>query len=532
MTDPAFFKRLAKQGEQRAESVKRDQERAEAILQGCNPVQRRFLLDTSSYKSLRCPRRAGKSFALTSNCLYLGEKFPGKRFLVLSLTLKTTRENFWTGAPGGIFRQSHTYGLNLKFNHTDMVWIHENGSRGRIAGAETRADIEHLRGAAAEADLVVVDECKSFAPEHLDELIRDVLEPGLMTRDGILVLAGTPGQIPIGPFYDATSPSGGGTCVPYDGKPLDLGWSLHTWSIQDNKAAPNQWKRALKIKAERKWADDHPSWRREYLGEWATDSLDLVYSYAKLRSAGEVTWHPQPSKDCPTGLPAELGPWHLVMGLDFGWEDDCALVLFGWSERVQELRQVYEFKSPHLTVDEFAEEIARAIDTFGQPDVITADASGKQIIETLNQRYGWGVVPAKRQDKNDFIELLNSDFHAGRIKVIGGSDWERELCGLQWDLSANSKAELARTGKLREDSSCPNHLCDAALYAWRYAYHFWSSEPQLGPERGTPAWYDKQEELAIEKANRRHQAVRGDPFGFKELQRADRKLGEHLWRTN
>ena len=59
-----------------------------------------------------------------------------------------------------------------------------------MAGAETKADIERLRGAAAEADICILDECKSFSPEHLNDLIENVVEPGLMTRDGIWDLRG------------------------------------------------------------------------------------------------------------------------------------------------------------------------------------------------------------------------------------------------------------------------------------------------------------------------------------------------------
>lgn len=532
----AFFRRLADKGDQITRNRERDESRAQAILDGCNPVQRRFILDPSQQKALRCPRRSGKSFALTSAGLYLGESFPGKRILIVSLTLKSTKENFWSGAPGGLFKQNYEYGLNLKFNHTDLVWWHENGSRGRLAGAETRADIEYLRGAAAEADIVVVDECKSFAPEHLDELIRDVLEPGLMTRNGVIVLSGTPGLIPMGPFFEATSPlarnaEGKQTCTEFNGQPSSELWSLHSWTILDNLAAPAQWKRALKIKERRGWSDDHPSWRREYLGEWTTDSYDLVYAYASCRANGNVSWYPDQDKTNPTGLPEEHGPWHLVMGLDFGYEDDCAVVMAGWSEHLQELRHVADFKSPHLTVDAFADEVLRLADRFGAPEVIVADVGGlgKMVIETINQRYGWGVQPAEKKEKFDHIELVNSDFHTGRIKIIPGSDLEHELCGLQWDLSNDTKAYLARTGKLREDPSCPNHLCDALLYLWRYCYHFWATDLDRLPDVGTPEWYDIQEQKAIERAVARKNSLRNDPFGFSELRKNDGRLGESPW---
>lgn len=481
--------------------------RAQAILDGCNEVQRRFIEDTSKYKSLRCPRRSGKSFSITSHALYIGEKYPGSRILIISLTLKSTKENYWTGAPGGLFAQNHMYKLNLKFNHADNVWYHENGSRGRLAGAETRADIEYFRGAAAESDIILIDECKSFAPALLTELIRDVIKPGLMTRKGTLVMGGTPGSIPIGPFFEATHPGAltdQNVCmnVPYDGKSLpakDKRWSLHSWTIADNEAKPWQWEEAQSILAsDYRGNEMTPAWRREYLGEWVTDSDELVYSFAKMKPTGKVTWIPERTNDNPLGLPPEMGPWNLIMGLDFGYEDDCAIVLSAWSDSHQELRQVYEWKSNHITIDEFGKQILETIGIYGQPQVIVGDkgALGKMIVETLNQRHGLGIIPAEKTEKYDHIEFLNSDFCSGRIKIILGSKLDDELSALQWDLE-KGKELLIRTGRLKEDPSCANHLCDAMLYSWRYAYHYWAKPVAAELEKGSADWWAEEEKRQL-----------------------------------
>lgn len=531
-----FFKKIAERGQDQETSKRRWDERAAALYAGCTEAQK-ALIDSAQagyhYLSARCPRRAGKSHGFTSLALWWGETHPNSRILIISLTLKSTKENFWSGAPGGIIKQNHVYDLNLKFNHTDTVWLHENGSRGRLAGAETVADIERLRGAAAEADLAIVDECKSFAPDLLNELIRDVLEPGLMTRDGLLLLGGTPGSIPVGTFYEATdsrarTDAGGVTCIPVgeedgpayaaldDGMRKDL-WRLHTWTIQDNTAAPAQWRRALGNKLRQGWADDHPTWRREYLGEWVTDATDLVYAWAAYKS--KCVWHPSEtkSKDNPSGLPEAEGPWRYVLGIDLGYVDESALVLCAYSETLKELRHVYDFKQPGLTVDDFIEEVFVVIERYGRPDFIVADTAGggsKMLIETLNQRYGLGIEPAVKTEKQDHIELVNSDFAAGRIKLIPGSDLAHELSGLQWDLSRESKMVLARTGRLREDPSCPNHLCDALLYLYRYSYHFWSQTLAAPTERGTTEWWAEYENRQLDAALRKRREGRNDPHGL------------------
>lgn len=521
--------------------------RADAILSGCSEQQRAFIVDPAKNKSLRCPRRAGKTWAMASYATWLGEAFPGSRVLIISLTLGSTMENYWRQATAGIETMNQLYRLGLRYNDTRLTWQHENGSRGILRGADSKADIEKLRGATAEADLTIIDECKSFAPAFLDELIRDILRPGLMTRKGTLVLGGTPGLIPVGTFYNATCPTarsekGALFNIPYElrtreayanaGRGL---WSLHSWTIEENPV-PGQWEYALDIKANEGWDDDHPSWRREYLGEWVTDESGLVYAYMGCKEKGTVNWEPKRTASNPTGLPPEDGPWHLVWGADFGFEDDFALVVAAYSEQLRELRHVWDFKEKHLIIDEMAVKFEEAHRRFGAPVAIVGDAGalGKLVVESLNSMYGIPIVKADKHEKFDHIELLNSDFHAGRIKIVEGTDLEIELMRLQWDLSKDSKARLVRTGRLREDPKCPNHLCDALLYLWRYSYHHFSRPHAHGPEKGTAEWYRQQEEEAVKRASARRNSQQrtfitdGDP---RTKRIAPDLRSEALWRS-
>ena len=537
------LRNIAKRQVAQEDAKVRRVDKAALILEGANPKQRALILDAAYYLGAVCPRRSGKTFGVVSKALYLGEAKAGSRILIISLTLKSTIENYWSGAPGGLWAQNAKYDLGLKFNSTAHTWIHPNGSRGILAGAETKADVEKLRGAAAEADLVILDECKSFAPALLEDLIENVVEPGLMTRNGQLLMVGTPGSIPLGPFYNATcllarvpAPTQADpnavrpTCILWNERtdpgpayrdlhPDDFGdlYSLHTWTIQDNEAVPGQWQRALSTKRRRGWSDDHPTWRREYLGEWVSDASDLVYAFARMRATGACLWHPEDAEIGSTGLPEGAGPWHMLMGLDLGFVDDSALVLVAYSETINELRHVYDFKAPGLDAQSFAEIVLDTIGAFGLPEMIVADVGGggsKMIIEMLNARYGLSIQAANKREKQDHIELMNGDFLADRIKIIPGSDLDHELCGLQWDLSNDSKTILARTGRLREDPSCPNHLCDALLYIWRFSYHYFAQAAAGAFEVGTEDWWAQEEQRQIERAIRRRRLGRGNPFGF------------------
>lgn len=512
--------------------------RAAEILEGCNPVQRNLIEDPSKFKSGLCPRRAGKSYCATAYALYLGEKFPGSRVLIIGLTLKAAKENYWSHAPGGIQALDLKYELGLEPNYAEVSWTHTNGSVGFLAGAETAADLERLRGSKVEVDLVVIDEAKSFAPERLRELIMDVLLPGLMTRNGTICMIGTPGSIPLGPFFEATSENsvdalGLPTCIPWarrteakykalttedeDGDVVPR-WSTHHWTLADNLAKKHQWDRAKINKKMQGWDDKHPVWRREYLGEWVEDASELVYAYAGIRPTGRVTWHPDRSEH-PHGLDPQEGPWHMLLGVDLGYEDDFALVVAAYGEHSKELRHIWDWKSPHMTVDDMERKIKEAERAYGPFESIIVDAGalGKTILETFLS-HGIAAIPADKHEKYDYIELLNSDFRAGRLKILPDSELHHELCALQWDLSMHSKERLIRTGKLRESPDCANHLCDALLYLWRYSYHS-LSEPREAPPppKYSPEWWAQKVEREKREAERASQSeassISGRRFG-------------------
>ncbi len=386
-----------------------------------------------------------------------------------------------------------------------------------FVGAETRAEVEKLRGGAY--DLVVIDECKSYPPDTLRELITDVARPACLDRKGTIMMIGTPGSILDGPFYEGTYPGA------YDQDKFDKPhpysrtfdapeeywtanpnrhtwrYSRHSWTAQDNTAMPHIWEDACKIKESEGWGDDHPTWQREYLGRWVSSDDAFVYAYAKLsqRSPELVQWRPDKGNGNRHGLPVEAD-WRFVLGMDLGYEDDFALCVGGYNLENGCLYHVYDFKLNHQDVYQVADHLSRAIDRFeGKIDAAVADnvGSGKMVIETLNRRHGFNIKPAEKREKWDYIELLNADFHSGKCKLIPGSDLDLEMRMLQFDLGKGSKELLARTGRLREHPSLPNHLCDAFLYLWRYSYHTYASPAVIGPKTGSEDWLRTKERESI-----------------------------------
>lgn len=492
----ALFRKIGAQTSAATEARDTAERKAAQLLGSLFPAQQSLLLDPHPYKSLRTPRRGGKSYAGAAAATYLQLTKPGANVLILGLTHDSVKKSFWFTLKALWSK----FGLTPHTNETALSWTWEDGGRGVLAGAETKEKMERLRG--WEMDLVIVDEAKSFSPDNLEYLIQDVLKPALMSRDGHLWAIGTPGSILDGPFYWATQPDIEDpdgrvhATVNVPGVPMTKFWSAHSWTLLENggngvneDGVPLQWVRALFDKDLNGWDDQHPTWRREYLGEWVQDDGALVYAFLPLRASGTVTWEPRPNSPGTFGLPE--GDWQLLLGVDFGYENPTAFVVMAASQSLRELREVHSEKHSHLVLSDVAETIRRLERRYGGFTVIVCDggAQGKMIYETLASDYGIHCQAAEKTEKFTYIEAMNSDFHAGRIKLLADSELASEMGALEFDLSLDSKAALARRGKLRENPTQANDLCDAALYLWRRSIHRWETERHVVSAVGSDDWW-------------------------------------------
>ncbi len=537
------------------EVVKRCRARAKVMLKALednNPKSAAMVRDPAPHIAGLCPRRAGKSFAAAAAAVITGEAKPGSIVVIISLNLKQLRRLYWKGGASGLYALDKQFGLNLDFNSSYLRWEHENGSIGYLLGAEDDDQLEVIRG--MEADLYIIDECKSFAPSVLNTLIDDIIDPQRMSRDGRLMLIGTPGFIRSGPFYQATcshayddkDPDRKPYMLPYGTKDPwgrtavdDLLWSCHSWTLQENRAKPKQWADAQRKKRNKRWADDHPTWRREYLGEWVDGGAGLVFRYGVEKDTGHVTWFPQVAKGNAAGLPAEGAPWRLIGGLDFGYEAPTAFVVAAYSARTRQLRHVVDISRRHMLVPDIADMITDIQDQYGPIERIFADAGnlGKMVVETLARQYGFPIEKAEKREKLDYIEIINGAFSRGEIQVIPNTPLERQLLTVAWalgDEDEDEMMELARKGKLKEDDNIPNDSTDAFLYLYRGSlHHFGIRDEEDRPTEGTPEWFEHWEAEQLRKV--RAQLAKEDAMtrgrsAIKTAPRHIRRALEKQWR--
>ncbi len=487
--------------EVKTKQITSDNALALRILDRCLPHQRDFVLDTARMRSALCPRRAGKTFACAALIAHTALKKPGAKIVYLCLTSGQAADNLW----GYLKKFSSDFELGLKFNETKLRAKFPNGTTVQLAGAETRKEIDKLRGGAFGLDLVVIDECKSFQERVLSELIWEVLKPALSDRLGSLVVIGTPGNILSGPFYEATV-----TDKPHERAPTvrywpsrsehkgKFTWSFHSWTSKQNTAMPQIWADAVRLKEERGLLDEDPIWLREYLGQWCPSDSLLVYRYAD----GRNSW--VPDNESQFGLPSGH-VWKYVLGMDIGFNDSTAIVVAAYSDTNPNLYHVYDFKQPHLSVDSIEKAVRETIARFGDFEGMVADTGGlgKTVVATLNER-GLYFEAAEKREKYDHIELVNSDLLSGRIKVLSDSYLASEMALLQWEDSTYKK----------EDKSTDNHACDAFLYLWRYAHHHLWTPAKVEVKRDSVAWFEQLDTQAAEARVMRRKTSGLDSLGL------------------
>ena len=456
------------------------------LVADCHPKQRAFVLDPSRRISALVARGGGKTTGGRARFVRRMLRVAKAQCLYVATTRQQAEELMWAPLKD-LFEQM---GIGARFNETKMICtLTRNGSRLRLVGADDKREIEKLRGQPFHE--VGIDEGASHDARLLDHLVFRIIGPRLGDYGGVLWIIGTPGHLFTGPFYDATRP-GSPISRPWEDRDKPefkdwQRWSLHRWNLED--ASPyvlpikKLWVEALLEKEANGWSDQHPVWRREYMGQWAADDTENVYRYRPFLDDGSPwnIWTPLPTKrDNPFGLPTEH-EWRFVYGMDLGHSDPFALEVFAYADTCKDLYQVYEYTQKGMTV----RDIARVLQgddgqgglyaLTGIPDGIVADTAGlgDMVLKELSEVYGISVEPAEKKNKHDAIELWNGDLIDGHIKLLRGKKLEEEQLTLQWAMDDY--------GKLKEDKAQANHCSDAAVYARRKAMHKHAHDPAPPP---------------------------------------------------
>lgn len=465
-----------------------DREKGDQLLASLFPAQQNFVTDPSKRKVAHCPRRAGKSHCVLIYGLIVSLYRPGSSTLICARTRGQAKGIYWRL----LKRLCEEYDVDCQFKNMDLEVHFSNGSVMYFSGADTSEEVDKYRGRSF--DLCVIDEGKSYSKHLLDEFVYEVILRTLADTRGTLVIIGTPGTVEDGLFWslinlhDKYKKAGSDTPSPlfvhkYDPevKHSVYHWSLHHWTGKDNTKMPHIWEDACIEVEQNKLSWDDPYVMREILGLPVADPSNLVFLYRKVAD-GRCDWNRDP--EGPHGLPSGHD-WRYILSIDLGWHDDTAFVVAAWSPTHKALHYIHTEKHPYMTTNAVMERVAELEKQFGGFDARVVDpaAGGKRLAEDIAQAYGVYVESARKQDRNAFIAMMNADITSGKIVIDRDGPLAAEMLVLQW--GNHEKTEV--------DVGCADDLCDAALYAWRFAQHHWSHEKTLGPAAGTPEFFRAQQ---------------------------------------
>ncbi len=475
---------------QKAKAAKKgDGDKVQAIRSFMRVYQRALDDDLSPLVSVLSARQQGKStgalLLATKRCL----EHAGSQWVIIGLTRSSVERIYWDA----LRNLSESFELGVRFQQQRLIVTFPNASKIHFFGADKIDEIEKLRGGRYHG--AIVDECKSFPQATLRILIEDVLGAALKGQAGQLYLIGTPGDVLAGEFFLATTESpvllekqrrwsnlpAGETSrhgeIKGLSQPCTGVWSYHAWGPQTNDVVFTNERTGERFtmfqafereKELRGWEDTHPTWRREYLGQWVPGDGKLVYRYR----SHVHDYDPEQTGDNPWGVPvAEKTGWRTVVGIDPGTKDGTAVVVWAWHPHQCGLWEIYSEKRRQegelrLPVSAVAKWL-KAVESEYAPDVIVMDPAGlaTMVAVTLADDHQVYVEPAEKKEKVDFIEMFNDDLDTGLIHVRRGGELASELLGNKW------LEKTLGTEKRKEDPGTPNDLCDAALYAFRWALH-------------------------------------------------------------
>lgn len=433
----------------------------EAIEAAAFEQQRAFVQDESPLVALLCPRRAGKSRAGALRLFRTAVKFPGSQSRYFGLTRQTSKDIMWD-----VLKQvNEELKIGAAFNETELRTTLPNGSSFRLVGMDAN-EKERRKVLGGDLKDAILDEAASF---HVDlrALIKDFIGPATIRQRGTIALTGTPDPDEArGFFYEVTT-----------GK--EPGWTPHSWDTLDNPYMREEWAAKLALITETDPAYlETPEFRCMYRAEWPDSPSGWVYQFNRTRNVIDAT-------DLP-----EIH--HAVLGIDLGWKDDFALTLMGWNRHDKRIFILHTEKAPKKYLDHIAQR-ADVVASFVKCHVSRViDGANQQVVQELRKRYKLNAENTDKADKAGLIRIMNTELMCGRVLAVRGwvdetghprgstplvVEWSgadeagmavKDATPLVWD----RRAMQHRPPRLVEDSRCPNHAADAALYAFRYAWNY------------------------------------------------------------
>lgn len=363
--------------------------------------QQRMMMAKETVTMAMAGRRAGKT---EGNILKVGYRIqiPNSFVQIIGLTHETCVQLYWHP----ILQLIEDLGVIITEKRAqDGVIRLANGSMIQLMGNSTGDEREKMRG--KKWHLVIVDEVQS--QKALGYLISDIIEPTLLDYKGQLILTGT------GPRIRGTL---------WEKMWVESKHALKlNWNLTNNPYIPDHEKVLEDIKKKKGLTDNDPLFVREYLGQIAYDDDALVLRFKEdnYYTPDEFTQWVQSQP--PTDI-------HITGGLDYGFTDSDAFILFAWSDSSPMVFALYQYKMARQGINDLAKGIRDGIDYLHTLPALASipsetknmlyifgDTSDNRASADLSAMLGLNIFPAYKHDKTAAIDFLQDDCRRGWLRI-------------------------------------------------------------------------------------------------------------------
>lgn len=424
--------------------------------------QHKFVMDQSRLVCAQTTVRAGKSTGLALKFFRAGHKYKNLMMPYIALTRGSAKDIMWPI----LHEVSERYAIPCDFTENDTTCtIRSTGSSIKLFGADMPNFIPRLKG--IKTPIAAVDEAQDFR-SHIEDLIETILIARTSEyEDGQVVLTGTPGPIPKGYFYEASTKQ-------------REGYSVHNWSLFDNPYFPGARKFVEDLIKLRQWKPDNPTLLREYYGRWVMDLDALLLKY-------------DDKNNNYSSLP--IANWTYILGIDLGFNDADALAVLAWSptqpatylveESIQEKQGLTELVSKIIELNTKYKFTKMVIDEGGL---------GKKLAEEMRRQHKIPVHPADKTRKMEAIAFLNDALRTKRFFAKSNSRFAQDSYLVQIDKDKTTPDRIVVKDSFHSD------IIDAALYAFRESPAYRYVKEIEPPKYGSKEWAKKQVDDMEEQA--------------------------------
>ena len=451
-------------------------ERQSALIDDLHDGQKRYLFakdDTGGLANMVCLLSA-RRFGKTRGFLHLGcdrcLKMPRSRVVLIYQKRKDSRKIAWP-----ILEElAEDYRVGAKPNRLDLAYRFPNGSTIELEGADDPSRHRQFKG--QRNDLVLIDEAQDWYSD-VQQLVQWLI-PGLADRRGRLFMAGTPGPLPEGYFFEVMSE-------------VHPEWSLQRGNPFENPHTAAQMQERLdKLCNKNPEVINEPWVRREFFGEWVVDTRMNVIHIAPV-----VNYLNQWEK--------EDGDEFIIMT---NWkENSCAMTVGTYNtSRYPHLVFIEAHRMEGQSLTRQKALLMSLMEKY-KPHIVHCgpEPSSRTIAKSLREMHGIPITHLGREDRMAEIELMNATTTVGDVKIFNATEPDHpELSPLAEQWANLVWIKDRRTGDQKEGH--PRDLHECALYTRRVA-HYHLFEPKK-PEivRGSAEWYAEEDKKLRERKARRY----------------------------